>query len=129
MISICCMHSNRQLWLKLLPNSILQHLIFKKFPGGGMPPDPPRNWHASHVEFILFSILKKVHLFLKKNHPTKNPSYGPDIYLPTQNLLASTMYLDCAAKYMKLPEEIGKKFKLQHGLALHLTSNDKQIGD
>ena len=32
------------------------------------------------------------------------------IYLPTQNLLASTMYLDCAAKYMKLPEEIGKIF-------------------
>jgi len=61
--------SNMQLLAKIATKFNLAASNFKKFPGGHAP-RPPKNQHALHAMFILFSILKNVHFFLKKDHPT-----------------------------------------------------------
>jgi len=64
---------------KIATNLNLVTPDFQKFPGGGHAPRPPRDQHAKHASHAIFlaSSIKKGPLFLKKNHPTKNPSYGP----------------------------------------------------
>ena len=58
----------------MAPEAISEHLIFKNFLGEH-PPRPPLVLHACLLIFAY------IHIRHPRNPPSKNPGYGPDLFL------------------------------------------------